>query len=207
MPSVSTLLYLFADRIVPRDTAWTTGVEVPCAGVKVQRRPLAALMFAAAFFSLRQQGLVELSLGTRRALFVPNQAVNVTGVAGAERPALEGAVLAHLTATTEDHVYEIIRRWFRTSAADPWHSVIEQGVQEAAALEYLVSVDAHRGRVGAWLLGETKRTGACDRIAALAGDYEEFAAHWQRFCRSERELCRPLMSECERAIRSRWDSS
>ena len=207
VPSVSTLLYLFANRLVPRDTALTMGVEVPCAGVKVQRRPLAEIMFAAAFFSLRQQSLVQLSVGTRKVWFVTTGAVTVTRVGEGERSGLEGVVLQHLTGGPGDHVYDIIRRWLPTSVVDPWDRVIEHGVQEAAALGYLVKVDAHRGRVGAFLLGDTRLEGDCERIAALGRQYERFATHWQYFCRSERDLCRQLMKACAKAIESRRDSS
>jgi hypothetical protein len=75
VPTGSTLLYLFADRVAPKDKALTVGVEVPCKDFKVQKKPLAASMFGAAFFGLRDRGLMSLELVQKKVLLVKTRKV------------------------------------------------------------------------------------------------------------------------------------
>ena len=201
-------MYLFADRIVARDTPWTVGTKVPCTATKVRHNALAETMFAVAFFTLRRDGSVRLAATHTKVVFRQRPDVIVDPLAAAQRSGLEGAALASLTVAGEDRVSEVIRRWFGKQVESPWHDVILVGVEEAAALGYLAPVGAGRGGAGQKLVG---RDGllepVCQRITELAASFEDLAARWHRFERQEPELHGALCQACRRGIRSRWDTS
>lgn len=205
----STLLYLFGDQVAPKDKALTEGVEVPCRGSKVQKRPLAAAMFAAAFFALREQGIVTLEVQQKKVLFVKTKKVVVTrtGADAGGRPGLEGAVLAGLGNEASATVSDIIRKWFGEDVVSPWSDVIGVAVEEAMEAGCFEAVEVERGRVARKLLGSTKVQPNCDRIAGLAGAFDAFLARWQEFEAGEGDLYRELLDDCAGAIKSRVEAS
>jgi hypothetical protein len=205
----STLLYLFGDQVAPKDKALTEGVEVPCRGVKVQKRPLAAAMFAAAFLGLREQGLVTFEVQQKKVLFVKTKKVVVTrtGTAAGGRPGLEGAVLAGLGSDASATVSEIIRKWFGEDVYSPWSDVIGVAVEEAMGAGCFEAVEVERGRMARKLLGSTKTQPDCERIAKFAVAFDAFHARWKAFESREADLSRELLDDCAGAIKSRVESS
>ncbi|HVE75891.1 MAG TPA: hypothetical protein VND22_03880 [Actinomycetota bacterium] len=199
----STMLYLFADRFIPPDKALTVGIEVPCKNIKVQRKPLTAEMFAVAFHSLREAGVITMELTTKKVLFVKTTRVGVTLVKQESRPGLEGAIVAN--AGGEDHVKGIIRAWYGQDVDDPWSMVIKEGVDEAIGAGLMGHVDAERGAVGSLLMGKTRVEPKCEQIATLQPEFDLWAGRWDLFKGNEAQLYKELVGECGNAIQSRLE--
>lgn len=210
-PTSSTLLYLFADRLIPEKKFRTIGVEVPCKNVQVQLEELSGSLFAAAFWSLREQGVVGLeAFRARRMLVIPTTRVRVSRLGQAERPGLEGEILKTLDDKRDDHVYDLIRRWFGSDSSSPGWDVLQVAVQEAVDLGYIdrVEVDKGRGAVTGFFLGksEIKLEPHCEKISTLEERFNDFASRWQTFQTSEAALYGTLMDQCKKAINSRTES-
>jgi hypothetical protein len=60
--SVPVVFYLFADRIVPKHPMLVEGTSIPCTEAKVQKGALAVRLLSSAFWSLRQQGVIEIEV-------------------------------------------------------------------------------------------------------------------------------------------------
>ena len=198
-------MYLFGDQVAPPDKALTVGVQVPCKELKVQRKPLTASMFAAAFFNLREQGVVGLEVVQKKVLFVKTTKVIVSRLQSGDRPGLEGAVVQN-TAGGES-VKDIIRSWYRRDVTDPWRLVIDEAVSEAVAQGYFEGTDAGRGKIAGAVLGNTNMTPVCEKIAPLEGEFDKFLSGWNAFQTSEPDLYRELVDDSAGAIASRVEST
>lgn len=209
--SPSLLLYLFADRFVPEKKFRSVGVEIPCRNVQVKLEELAAGLFAVAFWSLREQGIIGLeAFRARRMLVVPTTRVRVSGLGSAPRPGLEGEILKALGEKKEDHVYALVRRWFGTNSRSPHWDVVRVVIKEAMDLGYMSQKEEETGRgaVTGFFLGKTrvKLDPSCEKISSLEGHLEEFASRWENFQSSETELYGALLEQARKAINSRTES-
>lgn len=208
-PTASMLMYLVADRLVPEKKFRTIGVDVPCKGVKVQLEELAGGLFAASFWSLREQGAVALErTRTRRMLLIPATRVRVARLGRPERGGLEGEILKILE--DEDHVYDLIRRWFGSDSRSPQWDVLQATMREAVDLGYIerTETDTGRGTITGFFLGKTevKFEPRCEKISTLEARFDDFASRWRAFRSSESELYEALMDQCKKAIGSRTES-
>jgi hypothetical protein len=144
-PSVPVIFYLFADRIVPKHPMLVEGTSIPCTEVRVQKGALAVRLLSSAFWSLRQQGVIEIEVAesppARRMLRRAD--VGVSLLKRAERPGLEGTVLASLE--DRETVHDVICRWSELGSTDPWHDVIAEVVSEAVANGLIREVEASGG--------------------------------------------------------------
>ncbi|HEX8099484.1 MAG TPA: hypothetical protein VF660_04680 [Actinomycetota bacterium] len=90
-PSSAALLYLFADRVVERDTALSQKFEVPCTDAAVKQATLAAELFAIGFWSLQEQGKLTLSMGKRTLMGMGRQQITASIQPGVDvRPPPQG---------------------------------------------------------------------------------------------------------------------
>ena len=119
MPTVSALVYFFADRIVPQANFLLKSRPVPCRGVDVEADTLAKLLLASSFWSLREQRAVGLELSENRGFLFSSTRVRVRRLRSADRPGVEGAIIRHLSGA-EDDVRDMIFRWIGSDDADPF---------------------------------------------------------------------------------------
>ena len=186
---VSTLLYLFAAGLVPKGSRFVAGIptaEVPCSQEKVRQDAFAQLLWASAFWSLHDQGLIRLRLerepdttttGTAQA--APGPRVDLPGLEGAIVRALHGPPVA------EKRARFVVFSWFTGPVKDPYGATIDAVAQAAAGAGYLEAVI--RG-------GRVKRVRPnCDLIATLRPAFDEAAGRWAEFGRAEPDLDRALL--------------
>lgn len=198
-------MYLFADKFAPKDKAMTAGIEVPCKDLKVQRKPLAGMMFAAAFSGLREHGLLSLEVVQKKILLVKTRQVVAKRLMDEARLGLEGAVMAGV-GPQGDRVKTIVYKWFDRDSFDPWHHVISTSAEEALEQGFMKAVDAERGKVAGFILGKTRIEPDCSAITRLEGVANDFVTKWQNFQSSEPELYKELLEECSSGISSRLET-
>lgn len=204
-------MYLFADRLVPEKKFGTAGTQVPCKEVQVQLEELAAGLFAASFWSLREQGNIGLeAFRARRMLVMSTTRVRVTRLAQSERFGLEAEILKSLEGSGEDHVHALIRRWFGTDSKSPQWDVLQVAVREAVDLGYIVRTETDKGRgaITGFFLGKTeiRFEPRCEKISTLEEQFDDFASRWHTFQKSGADLYGALVDQCKRAISSRTES-
>jgi hypothetical protein len=199
-PSVPVILYLFADRIVPKHPMLVEGTSIPCTDVRVQKGALAVRLLASAFWSLRQQGVIDMELGENRPArrMLRRPAIRVSPLERVERPGLEGAVLESVG--KRETVHDVICRWSEVGSTDPWHDVIAEVVTEAVANGLIREVEA-AGGVLTKLLGDTVGLEpVCDRIAALEPRFQQVDSSWLEFRAREKALHDGLTGQCKRSL-------
>lgn len=169
-PTASELVYLFADRLVPAVTGRATQ-----GGVKVPEQPLANVLFATAFWSLREQGHLYMELDKRSRV-----RVRVTEREQSQRRALEGLIMANMPTKGGMDASSVIYSCWREDSINPWNDVLQVAAEDVSGM----SRD-------------------CGKLAALAGAFDDFVRRWQRFQTSEPVLYQALLDECGGGIVAR----
>lgn len=209
-PSTSLLLYLHADQVV-RPANRLTGTHVPGVETRVHLSDLAATIFAAAFWALRDEGLITLEAIKKKVLFVfPSTSVRVTVRAPQERAGLEGAILALCGSMTGPiDVHGVVRAWYGEDVSTPYQMACGQMQAEAVQVGCLVEVAAQRGLVAGLVRGRTNLDPVPERIADLDEQARNAIAWWRRAQAEEPLLFKQLLGACRNAIasRSKSDSS
>jgi hypothetical protein len=199
-PSAPVIFYLFADRIVPKHAPLVEGTSVPCTEVRMQKGALAVRLLSSAFWSLRQQGVIEIEVArsrpARRMLRRPD--LRVSPLKGVERPGLEGAVLAGLE--DRESVHDVICRWSEVGSTDPWHDVLAEVMRETVANGLIRGGGARwrgahevagRQRWARTSLRQDRRTRAQVSAAELS---------WLEFQGREKALHDGLTGQCKRSL-------
>lgn len=206
-PSPALLLYLFADKLMPKDKALTQGFEVPCRGVKVQMNPLAEHLLAWSFWNLWERRLISLEIVRGKVLFVKTTKVTARRTGTGATSGLEGALLNHVDSDSDTKIRDVIYRWYGTDSSNPHWDVVNAVTQEALSAGCMRSVDTERGAVTGFLLGKTKLEPVCENIAPLEGAFNDAASRWQNFQTTEVELQKELVDACRDGIKSRREAS
>ena len=206
-PPASTLLYLFADQVLPPDKAMSVGVEVPCAGAKVQRQPLTAGLFAIALWNLREHGYVTLEYQEKKRLgmFTTRQVIATGTKPGPRGGPLEGQLINVLWGGQPQSVGDLVYRWFGDDYADPHAHVVNAARQAAVALGVFEEVDANRGAVGSLVLGKSKLVPVCERREQLRDAATETLQRWQAFRTAEPQIALELEDDAKKAIGRRTE--
>lgn len=204
--SPSALMYLFGDRFAPKGNPLTQDVPVPCKEVKVQMKKLATTQFAAAFWSLREQGVVSLETFQKKGFLRTSTKVRVRPLGSAQRPILEGAVLSALSGTGEDTAHDVVYRWYESDRLNPWQMALEVAVEEAVAQGYVERASVGLGGAVMNMLSYGKNlTPRCDRIVSLEGEANALVSRWESFQTLEAELYAKLFDECGDAVVERLE--
>ena len=199
-PSVPLIAYLFADRLLPPRRN-SHGTHVPCSTQCVHTQSLAVLLFSAAFWSLREQALIELNIVEHPSTRWPvhhHHDVNLKRLDRASRPGLEGAVMESLE--DETTLCDVVYRWSDKHSNNPWHDVIEEETAEALAAGYLKPASENTG-VLARLIGHGNELDSdCSKIAGLEGKFSSFHESWGDFRENESPVYEHVTTECKKAL-------
>lgn len=172
--SPTSLIYLFADRLVPSSGFLGQGSPSPCGGVRVKTAALADLLVASAFWSLRTQGVIDLSLAVHRRLTFSSTHVEIDLLNLAPRPGLEGILVRNMSAAGRDEVGHVICRALPYSE-NPWREVVEE--------VDLPDID-------------------CNDLADFERGFETVSSSWTEFRLHEPDLYEGLTHRCAKALRS-----
>lgn len=199
------LVYLLADTVAPaHGIVPMSNADVPGREAKTNRQDIAKHLFAVAFWSLREQGAIDLALTEGKVLFIKTTHVQATLKQQVPAAGLEGSILALLGKKPSQSVSEIIRAWYRRDVLDPWGDatafIQSEGVQQGYFL------DAHRGVVGA-LTGKPRVLPNLETITPKLPEAEALVGKWQAFQSAEPDLATRLLKECASAIQSRLEQS
>lgn len=211
-PSADMLLYFFSDKLVPPAKLLTgkhaAAGKVPCRDVKVNVQQRAILLFAAAFWSLEEQGLIRLEVIHKKSLgLFSSTRVQVTQVQQAQRPGLEGAILRSLGRRGEDTASDVIVRWFGKDVPNPYTDVIYASLKDAIVYGYIKAGNSQPGQAGESLMGLHQFQPNCAQIASLETSVEEVVNRFKDFQASRPELYEALMKQCKSGIETRQDST
>lgn len=194
-PTVPLIVYLHADRLIPKHSHLSDGTHVPCSGHVVETEALATLLFATAFWSLRQAGLLALDVAE---IGNGHREVRLKQLGERARPGLEGAILSNLGG--DDLLSEVVLRWSASHSTDPWHDGVNEVVAEAVVAGYMRKMPPSGGVLARLFSGGTALEPDCARIGSLKDRYESFTLAWERFRLEESAVHEALRERCRRSL-------
>lgn len=204
-PTPSLLLYFFADRVLPKAML---GTKAPLGDVNVSTGNLAREVFAAAFWNLRESGLIRLDVIRQKVLFVNTTSLQVVRTGQGTRDSLEGAILRQLTGDPKrDTVKAIVMRWYGKDVPNPDSIPVAWAESEGVTKGFIDVVDAHRNVVAATFLGKTNRIPNREKIITLEPAFSQVFSRWQAFKAHEAELAKQLVHDVSSGISARREST
>jgi hypothetical protein len=194
VPSLSCLLYLAADRVMPTYPSSRLGrfslrgVSLPCRQLRVNPATLESTILAAAFLDLRDSGRITLDVITKSTgrPSPGNQSFELSVVLldTTERPGLPGALLRG-TRPYGDRVQAIYTRMVAAASRNIRHRLEHSAKVELAELGYALD--------------------DCQRLAELQDACEQAVTRWREFKTAESLLCEVLESACWTATNPKGD--
>jgi len=202
----SSLVYLFGERFVERDTAFTAGEKLPCSEIKVKKKDLTELMFLAAFAALAQDGRLAATMGQKRTLLFKTNAVFVAvSRHDAQDPgSLEGRLLHAITGQAQrDSVEELVWRAVGDSSIDPWGTVID--FVKGYLFQMGLFTEGERSGLVKFVAGR-KLVPQCDRISALEAGLPAVQSLLEELRGRNPDLNKQLHEDIKKGINSRYEA-
>ena len=202
----SVCLFLSADKLVPLDTAFSAGTEIPCSKKKVKTNDLGVFLLAFSLWDLQQKGIIELKQIKKKS-FIIFQSTILTVNREKDSPAsgvLENLLLEHMNGKALE-VKNLVHRILKEDT--PWpHKVIINAVINDAINLGLGSADEIKGSVKQFLKGfggNVNFIPACEMIKLFTPSFDLMSNKWNQFGKDSPGLCRLLMSACRAGVNSR----
>lgn len=210
-PSACCLLYLFADQVVEHSTILSHldaqhGVRLPCGKTPVQLGPLERLVFAWAFWNLRERGLIELNYlepvehddakqadpDDRLPLDIAVKRVgDLAGGQGVEADVLRAC------GAEDELIGPVLRRWAGEHLPLPIYAVVRALHLEVASFGLVELKDQENGldpftdhRVAHFASED------CERITGLEPRFAGLLAAWREFGEQRPQAATDLEEQC-----------
>jgi hypothetical protein len=202
----SVQLYLSADKLVPADTAFTAGTDIPCRKKKVKTNDLGVFLLAFSIWNLKEKGIVDLRLVKKKSFFVFQSTVMVIEKLQELPDAgiLESLVLDGIAAK-EVELKDLIHGILKEDS--PWpHKVIINTVINNTVSLGLGTADEVKNSVKQFfknLSGNVNFVPECESILPLQPVFDELEEQWNQFGTQSPELRNTLISTCRAGINSR----
>lgn len=202
---LSTLMYLFCDRMMPPLTEGKRGQRCWSTGNVVDTKTLAVRSGVVAVLGLREAGAITLETYEAKKLMVTVHGVRATlltepaGLGGLERPLLHFLHKGRHPEQGSD-VGDAFKRMTPISD-DPFTAVVQMSADSALEHGYLQRVATQRGVLGR-IRNEAKSNLVPDtaRIASMKSTFEAFVPRWNASYDADPELHKELERTILRAI-------
>jgi hypothetical protein len=177
--------------------------------------PAAPYIVVAAFLSLRDAGLIRMSVEPRGKVLDSFQRVRVEptdlALSRSDLPSVEGGLLSASLAfsnkrfgkSTEPAAYSVVREWIHTTQNRPSRWVVEVAIQQGRELGLYEPVVDKRGGIRKLFGGRPKPVYSIQHLAACDDQVVACVARWQEFGANEPELQQRLMTEVAVGIQGR----
>lgn len=177
----------------------------------------APYIVATAFLSLRDAGLIQMSIEPRGKILDSFHRVHIERTdldfTRSNLATVEGGLLlavldlAHkrFRKTTDPSAYSVVTEWIHQSRSHPFQWVVDVAVQQGRELGLYEPASQKRGLFGRWI--KEKPVYSIDHLAACDGQALASAARWQEFELKERELAQTLLTEVGFGISARQERS
>jgi hypothetical protein len=195
----STMLYLFADRLVPKGNL-LNGTIVPGTDTRVQMKEFIGELVVAALRYLRDQGDAKVELIQTGFLFIKGHDIQITPLRAAAIGGLEGMLLKY--SGTGATMTQTLKAMFGPSPT------IYQGLNTIAfksAMEhgYLRTAGGGAGDVLSKIVsGAGKAERVPEAFATLEPLYEGFAADWNTFKQKEAQFFETAVKAIQASIKA-----
>ncbi|HKV84721.1 MAG TPA: hypothetical protein VJN88_09205 [Ktedonobacterales bacterium] len=197
----TTLLFLFADRVLPLIKKQPEHPEMHCAFAKVDGTTLAADLLACAMWELRGQGFVQLQVAEEKVLFVKTTVTHVQRLRTGTTTGLANGLLQKITDKPKETAKSVMDHWFGKDYPSPTGVVLGVPLAAAEQLGLINKVETDRPNVMAKVFKakyhlEPNLAG----IAAYESAFSAFAAAWLAFKTNEAALYQQLVKAARSSI-------
>jgi len=199
-------LYLSADKLVPADSAFTAGTDIPCRKKKVKTNDLGIFLLAFSIWNLKEKGVVELRMVKKKSFFLFQSTVMVIERLQElpDEGTLESLILGGFKAK-EVELKQLIHGILKEDS--PWpHKVIINTVINNTVSLGLGTADEIKNSVKQFfknLSGNVNFVPHCESILPLQPAFDQLAEKWNQFGALSPELSKELISTCRAGINSR----
>lgn len=199
------LLYFLGDQAAPEHGHFPgQNTDIPGREARANKTDLAGLLFAVAFWDLRERGALSLALKESKVLFVKTTHVEATLTQQVPCAGLEAGLQELLARKQADTVDHLVRAWYGKDMVDPWAQAIYAVQNDGYKQGYFA--DAERGIMGT-LKGKPRVLPNQEAITPRLPEAEALLAKWRAFQSAESALATQLVKECASAVRARLEQS
>jgi len=175
----------------------------------------APYIVAAAFLSLRDAGLIRISMEPRGKFFDPFHQVRVEptdlALSRSDLPAIEGGLLSASLAfsikrfgkSTEPAAHSVVREWIHQTQNRPSRWVVKVAIQQGRKLGLYEPIVDKRGGIRKLFGGGPKPVYSIQHLAACDDQVVACVERWREFGANEPELQQRLISEVAFGIQGR----
>jgi hypothetical protein len=205
---MSLLTVLLASGYVGSDVMSRPPISSFFAPAKVPDMNLAVLFFVGAVLGLRDESDVAMNVYVKKGILGSTAAaIAVTPWQPGQRRGLEGWIISRMVSGQSVDAEELVKSWYARDVYHPERILVDFATELLVASGHLayLTEDAHRGKLGGLVLGQTKRVlvAVPELIAGLTDDLELAARRWLSFRWKEPDLCLPLFQQCNHGISAR----
>lgn len=202
----SVQLFLFADKLVPADSAFSASTLIPYSQKKVKTNDLAVLLLAFTIWDLLQKNCINLSIKKSMVmLLIPSSTLEVSldkdiPVSGDLENLLLGC-MNHKGTALKDVIYQLLNE----HSAWPHKQIISIVTENTSALG-LGSISNNGTGMKQMLKGFSGNTGFESNntlIAPLEPSFNFMQQQWNDFCFSSAKTSGILVTDCRSALNSR----
>ena len=202
----SVKLFLFADKLVPADTAFSAGTMIPYNQKKVKTNDLAVLLLAFTLWDLYQKNCINLELkNSKKLFFIPSVKLIIS--INKEMPVLgdlENWLISGIRSIDED-VKGLIYRLLHENQAWPHKSIINMVVFNSCHEELgkIVQLNSGASNLLNGFSGNTNFEVDIPSASLVEPEFELLLQQWNQFCLSSSKTSEALISACRSALNSR----
>jgi hypothetical protein len=196
-PSACCLLYLFADEVVNEVTFWGRlrgkGVAPPCGLVPVQLAPLEKMLLAWAFWSLHDQGLIDICKSADDSFYLEVRRRS----SRRHTQGLEGQILTSCHSRPE-RILVVVRRWAPAKPV-PFGTVVDIVKEEATSCGVSLDRSEPRSRKRNFRRYRAEPT-FDNQHSALEARFLELLDSWRCSAADEDGLADAILRQCSGAL-------
>ncbi|HEY9342569.1 MAG TPA: hypothetical protein VIQ23_13370 [Hanamia sp.] len=202
----SVQLFLFADQVVPADSALSAGTTIPFRNKKVKTNDLAVYLCAFAIFNLMENQIIHAEVKKKKILFlIPSTDVMLHQLSNESINGNLENLLKNEIAPEPVALKKIINKALQQDSPWPHKTIIYEVVKDSCQLGFGAQTQAVGGVKGLLksFTGNLDFTPDIQKIEPEEVHFKTLLSKWEHFKNTNRELYDELLADCKAGINSR----
>lgn len=202
----SIMLFLFADKVVPADTAFSAGTLISYSQKKVKTNELAVYLLAFTLWDLYQKKYISLEIGSsKKMFFIPSEKLNIN--VKKDIPVLgdlENWLISGVESPDED-VKKLIYRLLKSDQVWPHKTIIQIVLNNTCdmGLGKISEQDPAKSKLLKSFTGNLDFEVKYDLVSTTEADFDLSLQQWNQFILTSSKIAGMLITACRGALNSR----
>lgn len=202
----SVKLFLFADKLVPADTAFSAGTLISFSQKKVKTNELAVFLLAFTLWDLFHKNYIHLEVkSTKKMFFIPSEKLNISinkdiPVLGS----LENWLLKGIESPDEE-VKKLIYKLLNENQVWPHKKIIHIVLNDACDMGFgkINEKDSGKSKLLKGFTGDTGFEADIDSVSILEAEFDLSLQQWNQFFLSSSKIAGMLINACRGGLNAR----